>query len=507
MIKVVDLLYKNPSKAIKTPNQMESMEHLLLNEVLGGATVNTALQKEVFDLICVPEPDPENVIWRRDILEDFLKNPSMFDDLRSILAVYQDICKNLLIATRGGGNTVYSKKEFSHRDSMIFRMRSLADAIVKCLELYETSAHIFSRMRLTSEAFISINEFIKSEIRSPDFISLKELAEDLSSSLTLDTSYVMIMKLNKYFCIEDVDMLELDPTPYRYETPKKRKNFDSQAEVEFIGFDENDDHELQGLVEKSIAKLTQLMEHIVNEMKSPFEKINKGIFFYRFGLHLENTLKDLGLPVCLPNIDPTTKGRFECKNACDLWLAMNMKKKDRYSKPGEKIVKNDISMKPEDGAYVITGKNNAGKTVFLRTIGMIQILAQAGLPVPAESCYISTVNGLYAYFTAMDTGTGRFEDEVKSVSSMLDIIHEGDMVLFNEAFQSTAFDEAADVLCNVFVYGAVKKFRCISVTHLPDIKERMDALEKELRMKFHTKYATAVLDENGESTYKIAEST
>ena len=73
-------------------------------------------------------------------------------------------------------------------------------------------------------------------------------------------------------------------------------------------------------------------------------------------------------------------------------------------------------------------------------------------------------------------------------------------------YKRQAFDEAADVLCNVFVYGAVEKFRCISVTHLPDIKQKMESLENELGMKFRTKYATAVLDANGESTYKIAES-
>ena len=57
MIEVVDLLYKNPHELIKTPNQEESMKHLLLEEVINGATVNPQLQQDIYDLISVPEPE------------------------------------------------------------------------------------------------------------------------------------------------------------------------------------------------------------------------------------------------------------------------------------------------------------------------------------------------------------------------------------------------------------------------------------------------------------------
>lgn len=503
MIDVVDLLYKNPHTLTKSANQEESMQHLLLQEVINGATVNPQLQRDIYDLISIPEPDAENIIWRRDILQDFLSNPSLFDDLRSILGMYDEVCKVLRNATKGGGATVFTKKEISHRDSLIFKMRAYADGIVKTFEMYEETAKILKTKRLYSEAFIRIKEFINKELRKSEYVTLKELAGELSESITLDTSYIMTMKLSKFFCIEDVEMIALDSNPYNYENPKKRENFDAQARVEYIGFDESDDGQLQILVERSIGRLAQLMEHIINELKSPFEKINRGIYFYRFALHLEKTIRDLGLPVCLPSIDSEDKRRFECTDACDLWLAMNLRKKDRNCNPGDMIVSNNISLSPNDGALVITGSNNAGKTVFLRSIGVIQALGQAGLPVPAETCYISPVHGLYAYFTAMDTGNGRFEDEVKSVSKMLDIIQDGDLVLLNEAFQSTAYEEAADVLCNVLTYGSAAGFRCISVTHLPNIKENMRTLEREYHLPFKSKFAEAELDSNGEPTHKI----
>lgn len=503
MIEVVDLLYKNPHDIVRTPDQEASMKHLLLEEVINGATVNPQLQRDIYDLISVPEPDPENIMWRRDILDDFLSNPALFDDLRSILGIYDEICKGMRNATRGGGSAVVSKKELTGRDSQIFKMRSYADCIVRTIEMYEEAAKVFKPRRLMSEAFCRIKDFVNRELRKDETVKLKKLAAELAESITLDTSFIISMDLNKYFCVEDVEMLELDSNPYNYKDPKKREGFDPKARIEYIGFDSIDDGQLRLLAEKSIARLCRQMEHIVNELKRPFEKISRGIYFYRFGIGLENKIRELGLPVCLPSVDAEDKRRFECSSACDLWLAMNMKKNDRYCVPGDSIVANDIYLGPTDGSLVITGKNNAGKTVFLRTIGIIQVLAQAGLPVPAETCYISPVHGLYAYFTAMDTGNGRFEDEVKSISSMLDIVSEGDLVLLNEAFQSTAYEEAADVLCNVLAYAAASGFRCVSVTHLPGIKEHMRELEGEFRLPFRAKFAEAAVDSEGKPTHKI----
>lgn len=503
MIEVVDLLYKNPHDIIRTPDQEASMKHLLLEEVINGVTVNPQLQQDIYDLISVPEPDAENIVWRRDILDDFLSNPALFDDLRAILGIHDEISKGMRNAARGGGSAVVSKKELTGRDSQIFKMRSYAECIVRTIEMYEEAAKIIKPRRLTSEAFCKIKDLVNREIRKDETMQLKALAKELSESITLDTSFIISMDLNKYFCVENVEMLELDSNPYNYKDPKKRETFDSQSKIEYIGFDDIDDGQLRLLVEKSIARLCHQMEHIVSELKRPFEKIGRGIYFYRFAIGLDNKLRELGLPCCLPSIDREDRRRFECSSACDLWLALNMKKNDRYCRPGDSIVPNDLYLGPNDGSLVITGKNNAGKTVFLRTIGIIQTLAQAGLPVPAETCYISPVHGLYAYFTAMDTGNGRFEDEVKSISSMLDIVKEGDLVLLNEAFQSTAYDEAADVLCNVLAFSAAEGFRCVSVTHLPEIKEKMRALEAEFRLPFRAKFAEAAVDADGNATHKI----
>ncbi|MDF2685505.1 MAG: hypothetical protein K0S55_686, partial [Clostridia bacterium] len=138
-----------------------------------------------------------------------------------------------------------------------------------------------------------------------------------------------------------------------------------------------------------------------------------------------------------------------------------------------------------------TGKNNAGKTVFLRAIGIIQVFAQAGLPVPAKAATISIVSGIYSYFSAMDIGQGRFEEEVSYLSDIIEVIKKGDLILLNEVFQSTSYEEASDALCDVLAAISLSGARAIAVTHLPHVKETMKMLEKQYNLIGPSGYAQA----------------
>ena len=149
----------------------------------------------------------------------------------------------------------------------------------------------------------------------------------------------------------------------------------------------------------------------------------------------------------------------------------------------EHIVPNDYIMLSEIKGIIIYGNNGSGKTVYLRAFGIMQLLAQAGLPVPCESCKIKLYSNIVTQFAeaecenADSDNCGRFETEVKEIAEIVNSIENSSLVLLNETFQSTAYKEGAEGLSNVLNY--IIDFDCnfILVSHLHDLKQMMD-LEK-----------------------------
>ena len=135
-------------------------------------------------------------------------------------------------------------------------------------------------------------------------------------------------------------------------------------------------------------------------------------------------------------------------------------------------------------------------------MGIIQLLGQAALPVPCTEALITPVAGVYAYFTALDIGQGRFEEEVETVSGFLDMIKPNDMLLFNEVYQSTSFDEASIALSEFIAVAALYGSRVIAVTHLPDMKKHLSQLKEKLSFEGRVIYAKAE-EIDGVSTHRF----
>jgi len=131
----------------------------------------------------------------------------------------------------------------------------------------------------------------------------------------------------------------------------------------------------------------------------------------------------------------------------------------------------------ETSGILVTGKNNSGKTVYLRSVGTAVLLAQCGLPVPCESAVISVRNRIFTTFAAAEgeliplSSAGRFEEEVAVLSKIIDDVVPSSLLLMNETFQTTAYDEGAEGMYHILNYIAAMGCGFIFVTHLLKLKE------------------------------------
>ncbi len=191
------------------------------------------------------------------------------------------------------------------------------------------------------------------------------------------------------------------------------------------------------------------------------------LIFLTESVKIHRFLTELRLPLCKPIIHPTGEKVFSVKNAYNPVTALQV--------GAAKIVKNDFSFDEKGQFYILTGPNQGGKSVFLRCVGIIQVFAQLGWLVPAESASISPVLGLYTHFPKSvgesGNGMGRLEEECHRLSAIVEKLSPHSMLLLDETLSSTNAYEATYIACD-FIRGVTDiGCRGIFSTHLHEVVE------------------------------------
>ena len=151
---------------------------------------------------------------------------------------------------------------------------------------------------------------------------------------------------------------------------------------------------------------------------------------------------------------------------------------------GEKleVVRNDFGFSSENGIYIMTGPNRGGKTTFTQAVGLIILLAQNGLYVPAESVSLSPCDNIFTHFPADENQTvnlGRLGEESQRISEIFTLASDKSLLLFNESLASTSFSEglyiARDVVKALRSLGA----RTIFNTHMHELAMNLEEINAE----------------------------
>ncbi len=158
---------------------------------------------------------------------------------------------------------------------------------------------------------------------------------------------------------------------------------------------------------------------------------------------------------------------------------------------------------------VLTGPNSGGKTTYLRAVGLAQVMAQAGLMIPAARARISPVERVLTHFPALENRQqGRLAEEAERLRLLFQQAIPRSLVLLNETFASTSSGEATylaqDMLCGLRAFG----LRAIYATHLTELADHFEEIERavEGESRLVSLVAGVDLDAAGEATptYRIA---
>jgi len=208
-----------------------------------------------------------------------------------------------------------------------------------------------------------------------------------------------------------------------------------------------------------------LLAHAAEGVREIFGGLRTELAFYLGCLNLHERLMARAVPMTFPTVHEAGSRTLRFRGLVDAGLALRS--------PG-RVVGNDLDL---DGKrlIVISGANQGGKTVFLRSLGLAQVLAQAGLFVTAEAYEGAACNGLHTHFSREeDAGlvSGKLDEELARLSGIVDALEANGTLLLNESFAATNEGEGSEVARQVVSALVQRGVRVAFVTHLVAFAEQ-----------------------------------
>ncbi len=199
-------------------------------------------------------------------------------------------------------------------------------------------------------------------------------------------------------------------------------------------------------------QFTAIVMAYLGQIREATEVLEPLDFYASFAEYFTR-LRDVGFDICKPTLLPPDERKMRVTDARNPLLVearVLSAKNGRFhlfpkiGKRDKKVIPNDIHHDAESNMFIITGPNNGGKTTYVKAIGLVQLLSQKGLFVPAKSAEMCFVDGIYTHFVTPEDitkGEGRYRNELRRIKDIIENATPYSLVILDEPCGGTSHEE------------------------------------------------------------------
>jgi hypothetical protein len=215
-------------------------------------------------------------------------------------------------------------------------------------------------------------------------------------------------------------------------------------------------------INRAADAVAQAADHVLDF----FARLRAELGFYVGCANLLEQLAERNEPTTFPEPAASAPRTYAVRGLYDAALSFHL---------DQPVVGNDV----EAGGrrlVIVTGANQGGKSTFLRSVGLAQLMMQAGMFVPAESFRASVCNGVFTHFKREEDATmthGKLDEELGRMSRIADAITPASLVLCNESFAATNEREGSEIARQVIGALVDSDVTVVFVTHLFELADTL----------------------------------
>lgn len=467
-----------------------------------GEQVREVLPSERFlartmeKIMVAPLRSKEEIIFRQDILKDCMENPAFLFNLYDFAGKVKDEWAALGRGTNIKSGALNTPGELIHQIHVINLFCDSLGYLKRVLAKMEGELHSEGFCMLRKRLDAAFSEEYEGEIRNimsdisfyayDGSIGAKKVAKP---NLRIDMSYDNGFKFTGW------ELMRVETDVVKYYKPdgtlrKLQKHFGAVV-PNSISVEEESPflEEAQRLQYHTVSYVLQTLTPFVNEFRNFFDQLQLQTAFYKACLFLQQHMNRMKIQYCFPKVVEQHNLKF-------------VELKEVIMSLGQKIpaVGNSIEIEKKN-LMIVTGANQGGKSTFLRSVAIAQLMMQAGMMVGAQVFESGIYPEFFTHFTRREDSemnSGRLDEELGRMSEIIDQIGDRSVIYLNESFATTTEKDGSRIAYDIIRALQERGVEIMTVTHLLGFATRMYEEDRE-----DIEFLSAERKENGKRTFRM----